>query len=106
MTSTTRPEPFVGMAATINLYTDTRPAVVTRVNAKSIQVRVVDTEAAVRVNDPREPFPVLEAEGILDKIIGAPERYKRIDTEEGPRFSNGSISVTLGRSVRRTDYRH
>lgn len=107
MNTTQRPEPTVGMPATINLFTDRIAAVVVKVNAKSIVVCRVETGEQRRINDVREPYPVLACDGKVDEpITGATERYKRIDTSEGPRFSNGSTSVTLGRSISLTDYRY
>ena len=106
--NTVHPEPTVGMPATINLFSDTFAAVVVRVNRKSVTVARVKTDPATsrRINDEREPYPCLVEDGILTAVIGEPQRYARVDTEHGPRFRNGSISVTLGRSVRITDYRH
>jgi hypothetical protein len=102
------PEPFVGMPATINLYTDTRPAVVVKVNAKSIVLAAVAVDAATTrwINNEGEPYPCLAADGILTEVIGSPERYTRVDTPQGPRFRNGTVGVTLGRAVQITDYRY
>lgn len=103
----TRPEPFVGMPATINLYSDSMAAVVTKVNKKSILVaRVAVSDESRRINTEGEPLPCIAREGKLDEIIGTPTRYARIDLEDGPRFADGSISVTLGKSVSVTDYRY
>jgi hypothetical protein len=96
-------QPYVGMPATINLYSDTFAAVVVKVNAKSIKVARVETDGnPVRINSERELFPCVAEQGILDKIIGEPERYAKV----GERYRNGSISVTLGKSVKVTDYRY
>lgn len=102
------PEPYVGMPATINLYTDRTPAVVVKVNAKSIVVRSVEYDESnpTRINNEGEPFPVLSYPGDVTKPVGTPERYSRIDTPTGPRYRNGSISLTLGQAVRLVDYRH
>lgn len=101
-------EPYVGMPATINLYTDTQAAVVTKVNAKSILVAPVALNESTRrrINAEGEPFPCLAVDGITTEVTGLAQRYSRIDTEQGPRFRNGSISITLGRSVEITDYRY
>lgn len=110
MTTTTRPEPTVGMPATIHLWSDSLAAVVVKVNAKSIVVARVETTEPRKdmsrdgATNPECP-PVMVAEGIVDQVTGGWERYKRIDTDNGPRFSNGSTSVSLGRSVSITDYR-
>lgn len=105
MTTQERPEPEVGMPATIVLYTDTVAAVVVKVNPKSVMVAAVAT-GEERTTNPGEPYPVRVSEGILDQITGTPERYSRIDTPDGPVFRNGSIGVVLGKSIARTDYRH
>ncbi len=102
-------EPVKGMPATINLMNDTLPAVVLRVNAKSITVArvAVDEASSRRINDEREPFPVVVADGILSEVIGTPERYSKIVRSDGTiAYRNGSISVTLGKSIRLTDYRY
>lgn len=106
--SATTPEPFVGMGCTINLYSDKMAAVVTKVNAKSIVVaRVATDEAgAWRVNSESEPYPVIARAGILTEIIGEPERYARVETSYGVCFRNGSVGVTLGKSISLTDYRY
>lgn len=94
----------VGMPATIHLYSDSVAAVVVKINAKSIVVRRVerDEDSKRRVNDEREPWPCFAWDGILDQPIGNPERYGVLDNG---RITNGSISVTVGRSISRTDYR-
>jgi hypothetical protein len=102
-------EPYKGMPATINLQNDTFAAVVVRVNPKSVTVARVATNEAerYRINDEREPFPCYAEPGILTEVIGTPERYARVVTSDGSvRYRNGSISVTLGKSVRITDYRY
>lgn len=106
-----RPEPTVGMPATIHLWSDSIAAVVVKVNKKSVVVCRVETTERVKdmsrdgATDPNCP-PVLVAEGIIDRPIeGATERYSRIDTPQGPRFRNGSTGITLGYSRSVTDYR-
>lgn len=107
----THPEPYVGQPATINLYTDTSAAVVVKINPKSILVARVATTEPVKdmsrdgADVPGVP-PVMVAQGILDQVIGEPQRYSRVETSDGPRYRNGSISVSLGRSVKITDYRY
>lgn len=95
--------PVKGMPATINLYTNTVAAVVFRVNPKSIVVcRVeVDKDSRRRVNDEAEPYPCYAWNGIVDKMIGEPERYPLVNGS----YRRGSVSITLGRSVKITDYR-
>lgn len=102
------PEPFVGQPATINLVSDSLAAVVVKVNKKSVLVRRVETTEATQdmSRDGADYLPVMVAEGILDRPLGAPERYSRIDTVEGPRFANGSMRVSLGTSREVTDYRY
>jgi len=102
MTDTITPQ--VGMAATINLYTDTVAGVVTKVSAKSIVVDHVETGPAERINNPAEPFPVIAEPGILGRPKGQEQRY-RFNVKRG-RYCNGSVSVTLGQSVRIVDYRY
>ncbi len=104
--------PVVGMPATINLYTDTQAAVVIRVNAKSVTVARVEIGEYVKnmlvdgANSPDCP-PVMVAEGITDKIIGGGERFKRIEHSDGRvSYRNGSIGITLGRSISVRDYRY
>ena len=98
----------VGAPATIHLETDSCAAVVVRVNGKSISVARVETGeqkqdmGADGANSPGCP-PVMRAEGILDKIIGKPARYVRVERSDGTiGYRNGSITVTLGQSVSRT----
>lgn len=99
--------PNVGDPATIHLYTDTLPAVVVKVNKKSIVVRRVEhDENDPTVRNPGEPFPAIMWPGILDRPIGEPERYSIVETDSGYRYRNGSISVTIGKSVKFTDYRY
>lgn len=107
-TENTSTAPFVGQAATIHLFTDSIAAVVTKINKKSIVVaRVATTEAVQdKSRDGADYLPVMIAEGILDEVVGSPERYSIIETEDGPRYRNGSIGVTLGRSIALTDYRY
>ena len=101
----------VGAPATIHYVTDSRAAVVVRVNAKSISVARVETgkpEKDMSADGARNPDcpSVTCAEGILDKIIGKPERYVRVKRSDGTiGYCNGSITVTLGQSVSRIDYR-
>jgi hypothetical protein len=98
---------YVGQPATIHLYTDSLAAVVTKVNAKSIVVcRVENDESTKFVTNPNEPLPCIGYQGNTNKIIGKPERYSIIETSYGTKYRNGSISVTLGKSVSITDYRH
>ena len=95
----------VGMPATVLLYTDTRPGVVVKVNPKSIVVAEVDHGPERRENDEREPFPVLVADGILDKVLNEGTRYMyKPGSSTG--FANGSVRVVVGYSVKRTDYRY
>jgi hypothetical protein len=110
-TTTTAPAdqaPYVGMPATINLFSDKMAAVVVKINKKSIVVQRVeiDPSATYRINAEAEPFPALATPGILDRPIGEPERYSKIEGHYGTRYANGSISVTLGRSISLTDYRY
>lgn len=107
--SETRPEPFVGQPATIHLWTDSHAAVVVKVSPRSILVARVETgESRPDLASDVGAWgarPVL-AEGILDQITGTPERFRRIDSEDGPRYRKGSISVSLGYSRTRIDYRY
>lgn len=99
---------IVGTPATINLFSDTSAAVVVKVNKKSIVVRRVETSEAVRDENRDGELPVMVAQGIVDRPFGEPERYSLIGVREDgtPRYANGSISITLGRSVKITDYRY
>lgn len=97
--------PTVGMPATIHLYTDTVPAVVVRVNAKSVtvaQVPVIESSRH-RVNDPAEPFPCWAWAGDVTGERGTPERFRMVAPGK---YRNGSIGLTLGRAVKITDYRY
>lgn len=105
--------PYVGMPCSILLYTDTCPAIVVRVNKKSITVaRVPEKEGTTKHTAQCEcadcpgpngnPWPITETEGDLQGEQGAPERFRMV--REG-RYRNGSVGVMLGRSVRRVDYR-
>lgn len=106
----TQPAPYVGQPATINLYSDTRPAVVVKVNPKSVVVQAVEVDEATkrRVNDEREPYPCWAWDGDVTKPVGEPERFMlRGHSDKGsPIYRNGSIGLTLGRSVKITDYRY
>lgn len=110
MTTTTPQTPKVGDPATIHLYSDTRPAVVTKVNAKSVVVRAVAVDEASkrRINDEREPYPAWAWDGDLAKPVGEPERYalKGVRSDGVPVYANGSIRLSLGRSIKITDYRY
>lgn len=105
MTDATGPTvPTVGMPATIHLRNDSLPAVVVRVNQKSVTVaRVAHREdTRHRINDEREPLPCYAWEADLAQVIGEPERYPMV---RPGRYRNGSIGLTLGKAVRITDYR-
>lgn len=100
-----REKPYVGQPATINLWSDTSAAVVVKVNPKSIVVRRVAVGEAVQdmSRDGAGVGPaVMVAQGLLDQPIGEPERYSLV----GNRYRNGSISISLGRSVQIRDYRY
>lgn len=103
--------PAVGTPATIWLYSDAVAAVVTRVSAKSVTVQRVktDPDSQKRINDDREPYPCFSWEGQVDEPIegSAPQRFRLVSVAEDgtPRYRNGSISLSLGRSVQVTDYR-
>jgi hypothetical protein len=103
---TTTQTPYVGQPATIHLFSDSRAAVVTKVNKKSIIVAAVETGPETRDERRDGPYPVMVAEGILDKIVGQPERFAIVETPRGTRYGAGSIRVSLGRSVSITDYRY
>lgn len=105
MTSTPNTAPYVGMPATIHLVSDALPAVVIRVNRKSVTVRRVATDESSRqrINDVAEPFPCWAWDGLTDQPIGEPERFPMIAPG---RYRNGSIGLSLGRAVKITDYRH
>lgn len=97
-------EPYVGMGCSITYVTDTRPAVVVKVNKKSVTVRAVELtgkrEQDMRVDgagDPNCP-PVIVEQGDPTKPFGEPQRFERIG--EG-RYKG----LVLGTCVRRTDYR-
>jgi hypothetical protein len=100
----------VGTPATIHLFSDSVPAVVVRVNPKSVTVRRVEVVEASRrrINDEAEPFPCLAWDGDTSKPVGEPERFPLIGfrPDGSPVYRNGSIGLTLGRSVRITDYRY
>lgn len=102
--------PQVGDPATIYLYSDAVPAVVTKVNAKSIVVRRVEPIEATRfrINDEVEPFPALRWDGDVTKPYGEPERFRLVGTRDdgSPAYRNGSISLRVGRAVKITDYRY
>ena len=105
-------KPFVGQAATVHLWTDTQAAVVVRVNAKSVVVALVETDPATkRVTNPGEPYPCVVEDGDLTKIIPNSEsRATIVETDHGTSYRvggrRGSIRVSLGVSIDRTDYRY
>lgn len=93
--------PYVGMPCSILYVTDTRAAVVVRVNAKSVTVQRVATDPeSKRTIAERGPWPVVQEDGILTKTVGNPERF----AFNGRRFADGSIGLSLGRSVTTIDY--
>lgn len=94
------PAPYVGMPATIILYTDTMAAVVTKVCGKSIMIASVATGEEVVVGS-NGPWPNTRAEGMIDQINGTPERYT---LNKWGRFSRGSIGLLLGDSYRYINY--
>ncbi len=94
--------PAVGDPATIVLVTDTIPAVITRVTPRTVVVREVEHEEPRRVNHESEPFPVLQAQGILDKPFGNGERFSM--TTRG-HYMHGGVRLLLGTSLYRRDYR-
>lgn len=98
--------PYVGQPATINLWSDAQAAVVVKTSPKSILVQrvAIDEDNGRRINDPNEPLPCWAYEGMVDVPLQhcKPERY----TWRNNAYRNGSISVTLGRSVTVRDYRH
>jgi hypothetical protein len=100
----------VGTPATILLYSDSVAAVVTKVNPKSVVVRRVEVDEASkrRINDPAEPYPAWAWDGDVTKPYGEPERYSLVGTREdgSPIYRNGSIGLSVGRSVKFTDYRY
>lgn len=102
--------PAVGTAATIHLFSDTVPAVVVKVNAKSVVVRrvAVDEASKRRINHEAEPFPAWAWNGDLSQPVGEPERYSLVgEREDGsPIYRNGSVGLSLGRAVKITDYRY
>lgn len=93
----------VGSPATIHLYTDSVAAVVVKVTKTQVHVRRVETGEAVTVEQ-RGPWPVVEAEGILDRPTGPVEVYRV--GKDGVLAGGGdrSIRLSLGRSISRTDY--
>lgn len=104
-------EPYVGMPCSITLVTDTSPAVVTKVNKKSVTVRRVPVgpsrhvdycQCATCTGTESGALPVTVADGLTDQPIGEPERFTRI--REG-RYRNGTIGLRLGVSARLVDYR-
>lgn len=90
------PAPYVGMPATIRLYTDTMAAVVVKVSPKSILVAEVKTGEPVKVGD-FPPYGHTRAEGIITEIIGEPQRFTLNKHGE---FAKGSIGLRLGESYR------
>ena len=103
MTSQTTATPYVGMPATIHLYTDTIPAVVVGVTAKSVVVQQVDIDEVSKMTyDDGSGFPVITYNGNVDAPIGERERFTL--TKNGT-YRRGSIGLQLGKSYKRTDYR-
>ena len=107
MTETTAPAPFVGQAATIRYYTDTRAAVVTKVTAKTITIARVETTDA----KPDEACDAgayglrpMRAEGILDRPIAGTELVFRFTKRN--RWENQGCVARLGSSVEWVDYRN
>jgi hypothetical protein len=97
--------PYVGMPASVVYVTDSSAAVVIKVNAKSVVVAKVATGEAVKV-DEINGWPVYDEPGLLDQPITPGERYKfaGINSSGQRVYANGTIRLSLGRSVDRTDY--
>jgi hypothetical protein len=99
-----------GTPATIGYYTDSRAAVVTKVTAKSVWVARVETTNERNESDnlAAGEMPVRLADGVLDKPLGAGERFTLyIDRDGKPYATRGdkSIRVRFGHSVTRVDYK-
>jgi hypothetical protein len=94
-------KPQVGTPATIVLYTDTIAAVVVKVNEKSVVVREVEVGPERNLRGPGYPFPLISADGLLDRPVG-PEQNFRLGRDG--HYHRGSVDLVLGKSVKRTDY--
>jgi hypothetical protein len=95
-----------GMPATINLYSDTIAAVVTRKSATSVWVRRVELNESTQRpagGYDQGPYPVLTTDGDLSKPFGDEERYTWSEKKRG--YYKGSLKLTLGASYRLVDYR-
>lgn len=101
---------YVGQPATILLYTDTTAAVVTRVNAKGVSIARVETGEMtpdMACDAGAYGLRVEQAEGILDKITGPSQAYRRVVRSDGTMiYTIGSIKAVTGRSVTRIDRRY
>jgi len=101
--------PKAGAPATILLYTDTQAAVVTRVSKASVWVRTVETSEAWTDNQAEVDaggYPVRLARGILDKPVGQEQRFARHDdTGRHGNTKRGSVTIRIGTSIERRDYR-
>lgn len=93
-----------GMPATECLVSDTYPHVVTRVSDKSIWTRRV-AHGEKRTAYMKGPFPVIEADGLLDQPEGPEVRWTRAISPLGNEYGKrGSIILALGRSDLHIDY--
>jgi len=101
ITHVTSTVPYVGMPATVLLYTDASPAVVTKVNRNSVVIQEVAViESSRRQLNPGEPYPRLRWDGDVETPVSAPRRFMR--TRNG--YAQGSIKLLLGKSFKYTDY--
>lgn len=93
----------VGTPATIHLYSDSVAAVVVKVTRTQVHVRRVETGEETTVQM-KGPWPVREAQGLLDQPVGEVEVYRV--GKDGVLAGGGdrSIRLSLGHSVSRTDY--
>lgn len=103
-----RSEIVAGTPATEHWITDTCAHVVTRVTAHTVWTRRV-AEGEPRTLYMKGPWPVTQAEGLLDQPEGEEMAWTLRENAEGrayaTRGSGGDrISLTFGQAYRRVDY--
>lgn len=96
-----------GVGATEPLVTDTIAGVITRVTRTTVTFQRVETRKATRnMQVDQGPWPVMDAEGVLDRPIpGTEKRFTRRERDGKITYWNGRTRLIIGRSFSRRDYR-
>lgn len=106
-TQTDQTAPFVGQAATLTYYTDSRAAVVTKVSPKTIVIALVEVGASTpdeRCDAGAFGVRPMKAEGILDEPVPGTELRFSWNARRGCWMNQGT-RARLGSSITWVDYR-